>query len=301
MPKTRYGGWSNCIALANDQVELVVTTDVGPRIIRLALLGGENLLKEVPDQMGKTGGDDWRPYGGHRFWHAPEVIPRTYAPDNDPVEATEKGGTVRLVQPVERTTGMQKELEITLDPKRGHVSVLHRLTNHNPWAVEAAPWALTVMAPGGAAVFPQEPYKPHPEYMLPARPLVLWHYTDMSDPRLSWGEKYIILRQDPKAETKNKIGMLNCQGWAAYLLRGCVFVKRFPCVKGAPYPDFGCNCESYTDPDILEIESLGPLSTIEPEGAVEHIEDWYLFKADIDLDEKSFDEKLMPLISGVLG
>ncbi|MHC4713521.1 MAG: hypothetical protein ACYTAN_09680 [Planctomycetota bacterium] len=285
MPKTKYGGWPNCIALANDQVELVVTTDVGPRIIRLAFVGGENLLKEFPEQMGKTGGDDWRPYGGHRFWHAPEVIPRTYAPDNDPVEATEKGTTVRLVQPVERTTGMQKELEISLDPKRGHVSVLHRLTNHN------RPHRHGAGRGGGLSAGAVQAAPRVHASRAPACPVALHRYERPAPD----------LRQDPKAETKNKIGMLNCQGWAAYLLKGCVFVKRFPCVKGAPYPDFGCNCESYTDPDILEIESLGPLSTIEPECSVEYIEDWYLFKAEIDLDEKSFDEKLMPLITGALG
>ncbi len=301
MPKVNYGGWPNCVRLANKEIELIVTTDVGPRVIRLGFTGGQNLLKEVAEEMGKTGGDQWRPYGGHRFWHAPEAAPRSYAPDNDPVECREDAYRVKLVQPVEGTTGMQKEIEITLDAKRNHVGVLHRLVNHNLWAVEAAPWALTVMAPGGAAVFPHEPYKPHPEYLLPARPLVVWHYTDMSDPRFTWGKKYIVLRQDAKGKTKNKVGMRNCQGWAAYLLKGDVFVKRFPFVDGAHYPDFGCNCECYTDPDIIEIESLGPLSTIEPGGTLEHIEDWYLFKADIELTEKAFDSKLIPLVSGVLG
>lgn len=301
MPKTPYGGWPNCVRLANEKIELVATTDVGPRIIRLGFTGGENLLKEVPDQMGQTGGDEWRSYGGHRFWHAPEEMPRSYAPDNSPIDASEVQGRLILTQPVEETTGMVKEIEIAVDPDANHVTVLHRLTNENLWAVEAAPWALTVMAEGGTAIFPQEPFRAHPEYMLPARPLVLWHYTDMSDPRFTFGERFIQLTQDPKAVKKNKIGMLNAQQWAAYCLNGVVFIKRFPCVPGARYPDFGCNCESYTDADIIEIESLGPLSQIKPGESVEYTEDWYLFKAEVGDTEEEIDNQLMPLVAQVVG
>ena len=31
-------------------------------------------------EKGKTGGSEWHIYGGHRLWHAPEVMPRTYYP-----------------------------------------------------------------------------------------------------------------------------------------------------------------------------------------------------------------------------
>ncbi|MCJ7665262.1 MAG: DUF4380 domain-containing protein, partial [Actinobacteria bacterium] len=81
----KFGGWENCLRLENDEIELVATTDVGPRIIRLGFKGGQNLFKEFGDQLGKTGGDQWRIYGGHRLWHAPEAVPRTYFPDNKPV------------------------------------------------------------------------------------------------------------------------------------------------------------------------------------------------------------------------
>jgi len=57
MKKIEYAGWPNCIQLSNGQIELVATTDVGPRIIRWAFVGGKNLFKESPDQLGKTGGD----------------------------------------------------------------------------------------------------------------------------------------------------------------------------------------------------------------------------------------------------
>lgn len=280
MKTLEYAGWKNCVQLSNGEVELVVTTDVGPRVIRLGFKGGQNLFKEFAGQIGKTGGEEWRIYGGHRFWHAPEASPRSYSPDNAPINYRWDEKTLTLLQPIEKSTGMQKKISITLDPNRPHARVVHRLVNWNLWDVEVAPWALSVLAPGGRAIFPQEEYRPHPDYLLPARPLVLWHYTNMQDPRWIWGTKYIQLRQDPSAKTKQKVGLLNQKGWAAYALNGDVFLKRYGCDLSATYPDMGCNTETYTDANMLELETLGPLTKIPANGgAVEHVEDWFLYKA----------------------
>ena len=63
----KYGGWDNCIKLENDEIELVITADVGPRIIRFGFKDSQNLFKEFSDQIGTTGGDEWKLYGGHRL------------------------------------------------------------------------------------------------------------------------------------------------------------------------------------------------------------------------------------------
>jgi hypothetical protein len=259
-------------------------------------VAGQNLFKEFAGEMGKTGGGEWRSYGGHRLWHAPEAMPRAYFPDNSPVKHAWDGQTLKLTQPVEATTGIAKEMEIKLDSSENHVTVLHRLINRNLWEVELSPWALSVMAPGGRAIFPQEPFRPHPEFLLPARTLVLWGYTDMSDPRWTWGARYIQLRQDTKAKTKQKLGLLNTLGWAAYDLNGELFLKRFPFDPKLSYPDWGCNNETFTDPEMLEVESLGPLTKLPPEGRVDHTEHWFLSRVQIGESESSLDQALMPLV-----
>lgn len=298
--RVNYGGWPNCIRLTNGRIELIVTTDVGPRVIRFGFVGGQNLLHEVPEDRGKTGGAEWRPFGGHRLWHAPEQMPRTYAPDNDPVQYAWDGRTLVLTQPTEGSTGIAKQIEITLSPDDNHVKLVHRLVNKNLWDIEAAPWCLTVMAPNGRAIIPQEPYRPHSEYLLPARPLVLWHYTDMRDPRWIWGSRYLQVRQDPAVPKddrgKQKVGLLNKQGWMAYTLGGEVFLKRYRYEPNATYPDYGCNTEVFTNADMLEMETLGPLSKIAAGGSVEHVEHWFLFKADPSTDEADIDNKILPLV-----
>lgn len=298
MEKVEYGGWPNCVKIANAEMELIVTTDVGPRVIRIGFVGEQNLFKDFEDMLGKAGGDQWRIYGGHRLWHAPEVKPRTYAPDNSPVEYEWSGSTLRITQPTEPSTGIQKQMEITVDGERNHVRVLHRLINRNQWGIELAPWALSVMAPGGRVILPQEPYISHQDKVLPARPLVLWNYTNMSDPRWTWGAKFVQLRQDPENSAPQKAGIGNSLGWAAYTLNGDVFIKKFPFVEDAAYPDGGCNNEVFTNESMLEVESVGALTELAPEGSVEHIEDWYLYKADVGDTDADIEKALMPLVEG---
>jgi hypothetical protein len=295
MELVEFGGWSNCVRLSNGAVELIVTTEVGPRVIRFGFVGGQNVFKVFDDTAGLTGGDEWHNFGGHRLWHAPEIAPRTYAPDNVPVEHSWDGATLTLRNP-EPENRLDKEMSVTLSPGDNTVSVVHRLTNRNPWAIELAPWVLSVMAQGGEAIYPQEDYAPHPDCLVPARPLVLWHFTDMSDPRWTWGRRYMRLRQDPAATTKQKAGILNTKGWAAYALNGEVFLKRYGYDPDAIYADMGCNTETYTDPGILEVETLGPLTRLEPGATVEHRERWLLARAAVGPTDADVDASILPLL-----
>ncbi len=298
MEKVAYAGWPNCIKLSNGQIELIATTDVGPRIIHLGFVGGQNLFHEYKETLGKTGDKEWNNYGGHRLWHAPEAMPRTYWPDNDPVETAWDGKTLKLVPGLEVANGIQKEIEVTLDPKQNMVKLVHRLINVNPWDIELAVWCLSVMAQNGRGIFPQEEFRRHEDYLLPARPMVLWHYTQMADPRWTWGNKYIQLKQDPNAKTKQKVGILNKQGWAAYYLKGDLFIKKFDISPEAKYPDYGCNTETYTDWNMLEVESLGPLAKLAANGGkAEHTEIWSLTKVDLGEDEADIDAKVLPLVA----
>src|ERR1700751_4892698 len=77
--KTEYKGWKNCYRITNGEIEAIVTGDVGPRIIRFAFVGGQNLFKEFPDQLGKSGEEKFQLRGGHRVWKAPEDAVATWA------------------------------------------------------------------------------------------------------------------------------------------------------------------------------------------------------------------------------
>lgn len=302
--KVAYLNLPNCYRLSNGTVEVIVTTDVGPRIIRYAFPGEDNIFAEIPDTVVKTELGEWKPLGGHRLWSAPEAWPRSYAPDNGPVEFKLEGAnTVRLSEPVEAGTGLQKEMIVTLDPEGTGVTVEHRITNRNNYAVDIACWGMSIMNGGGTTIIPQEPFISHDDNqngLLPARPMVMWHFTDLTDPRWAIGKKYIRLKTDEAIADAQKIGVLNRQGWAAYARKGTLFVKRFPYIAGATYPDMGCNNETYTAAAFMELETLAPIRHLNWGETATHVERWNLFKnVDIGATEATLDAAIAPLVGSL--
>jgi len=295
--KVAWQGWPSCYLVTNGTVELIVTSDVGPRIMRYAFVGGQNLLKEFADQLGKTGEQKFQLRGGHRVWKAPEDPVATWAPDNVTVQIqiTPQGLIAR--EPIEPLTGLQKEMEIALAPEGSDVTVTHRIYNRGLFPLEVSVWALTMMTPGGVAIAGFPPRGKHPEVLAATNPLVMWAYSDLSDKRWLFTKKYLALRQDPANPDPQKLGLFNTNTWAAYLVHDDLFLKRYQADPAKTYPDFGCSFETFTNADFLELETLGPMTKVEPNASLTHIERWTLVRnvklpplSDADLD------KLLPVV-----
>jgi hypothetical protein len=299
--KTEYKGWPNCYRVTNGEIDLVVTGDVGPRIIRFGFAGGQNLFKEFPEQLGGKGEEKFQLRGGDRVWKAPEDPVATWAPDNVPVaiEVTPTGLIAR--EPIEPLTNLQKEIEISMASSGTVVTVSHRITNHSLFALEFSPWALTMMAQGGTAVTGFPPRGKHPINLEATNPLVMWAYTNLADPRWKFTKKYLMLRQDPKNSEAQKLGTFNPETWGAYILNNEAFVKKSSADPTKTYPDFGCSFETFTNNDFLEMETLGPLTKVQPGHTVEQVEHWGLYR-NVGLSEwtdEELDRVLLPLVRNV--
>src|SRR5690349_15110757 len=273
--KTNFRGWPNSYRISNGEVEVIVTSDIGPRIMRYAFPGGQNVFKEFTETLGKSGEEKWQLRGGHRIWAAPEDAVKTYAPDNGPVHISIKGDVVEATEPVEPLTGLEKQIIVKMSATGSGVEVLHRIRNTTKKSMDLAAWALSMMAQGGVGIHGFPPRGTHPEILAPTNPLVMWAFTNLSDPRWTLLERYMVLRQDPANPVPQKLGTFNPRTWGAYLLNGELFVKRYD-APGAPadYPDFGCSYETFTNADILELETLGPLQTLGPGESLTHTERW---------------------------
>ncbi|MGA2857230.1 MAG: hypothetical protein ABSE40_10180 [Candidatus Sulfotelmatobacter sp.] len=278
-----YRGWENCWKFSNASVELIVLADVGPRVIWYGLRGGENQFHEVEEDTGRTGSAEFRLYGGHRLWASPEVK-RTYFPDNAPVMVSRQGRAVRFTAPREDAppgTKLQKEMEIELAAEGTEVRVTHRITNHDGEATELAVWAPTMMRAGGRAVLPLPArHAMDTDHYLPVGVFGIWSYTDFADTRWKLGTEFVQLVQakHPTGRFREQMnGIFNPAGWGTHFRRGTLFVKRASVVAGARYPDEGCNFELFTNPEFLEVETLGPLVGLKPGETAEHVERWWLF------------------------
>jgi hypothetical protein len=296
--KVEYKGWRNCYRISNGEVELIATSDVGPRVIRFGFVGGQNVFKEFTEQLGKSGEDKFQLRGGDRVWKAPEDPVATWAPDNVAVEISVTGNGLIARAPVEPLTHLRKEIEIRMAERGTDVTVVHRVSNESLFPLEYSAWALTMMAPGGVAISGFPPRGKHPANLEATNPLVMWAYTNLADKRWTFTKKYLALRQDPNNSDAQKLGMFNPHTWGAYVLNGEVFIKQTAGDAHASYPDFGCSFETFTNNEFLEMETLSPLKKVAPGETVEQTEHWSLHKNVRlkELTDAAIDAEISPLL-----
>ncbi len=272
-----YNGWKDCVRISNDRVEVIAATQIGPRVLRFAFPGDNNIFYEKEGQQGLTGGGEWRIYGGHRLWHGPQIGFRPNEPDNEEITYELLKDGVILTGNRETVSGMRKQLTIRIPSDGAGAEVLHEITNQTVWPAELTAWALSVMAGGGIAIWPNAK---RDTGFLPNQALVTWPYTNLEDSRLNIYRDYMSLRQDGRIKDWFKAGTGNTEGWAAYLLGKTVFLKKYGHIGGADYSDMGSSFEIYTDSDIMELESLSPLVKLHPGETLKHSESWRLLTAE---------------------
>jgi len=287
-----YAGWTRNLRLQGPTTELVLTLDIGPRVIRYAFTGGKNVFVNMAGQMGGVGESEWLIRGGHRFWTAPEAD-HSYDPDNGPVTWQPLAETgVELIQPVSKRFGFQKTMRVELLAEE-IVKVTHVLTNAGDATLDVSPWTLSAMQPGGVALFPQPRLDLHPsefpegratkpEDFLPNRELVLWPFTDLADGRFAFSENFLRVTYLPEMRA-TKLGLKLPTGWAAYQNGDTVFAKHFAYDVMKPYPDRGVNFEIFTDHHIVEMETLAPSFPLAPGAQATHVEHWVLRHTTADL------------------
>ncbi len=255
-----------------------VASEIGPRILFLSHSDSPdvNMMGVLPEAGVETPDGFWKIFGGHRLWSSPESMPRSYSQDGAPVLVEEQGGIVRITGREEKDNSVQKIIEISSYGKGARVR--HIIRNTGRWPIKAACWALSVMARGGFGIVPVKPREADEDGLMPDRLLSLWPYTRLSDERLIFDGDFIFLKQTPGASGPVKIGVSANPSLAGYWVGGNLFVKKFARAR-EDYPDYGCDVELYTCGDFFELETLGPLSIIDPGQSIGHDEFWSVIPA----------------------
>lgn len=186
---------------------------------------------------------------------------------------TELPDGVSLESRTEQGTGIRKRIEIRLAPDMPYVILTHTLINDGMWEVELAPWTITQFRLGGMVVLPMPVGRVDDAGLLHNRHFSLWPYTHINDPRVQWGDEFVMFKADALLPPF-KIGYFNPHGWMAYWLDGILFRKTFDTHTNAAYPDNNCNAEMYCNDCFVELESLGLLAKLSPGEFVHHVEKW---------------------------
>lgn len=274
-----YENYGKCVCITNGVIEVYVSVDVGPRILRLAFVGKDNLLyndinrisNKTSEGITKAFGDgaEYAFYGGHRLWASPEDPVYSYYPDGDPVkwQQTELGAIFTAKpQPV---NDVQHSMEIKLSDGQS-LEIFHSIKNLRNEPQTYASWGITQFNPGGIEIVPQvEKF----ESLTANRIISYWSYVNMDDERIHYGKDFITIKTHPTL-SRLKIGFNNACKWSCYVNQGTAIIKEFDYTEGGQYPDFGCNYETYTDPYIMEMECVGLMTKVNTGECATHREKW---------------------------
>ncbi len=267
----------DCVKVENEALALWVTRSLGPRIIGLALQNGKSLFALLPNQKTECPGLGTFSFrGGHRLWGAPEDFRTTYIPDDDPLAIEEVQDGLVVTQPIQARTGIQKSMVISLDGRDARVVINHELLNRGSDPVELAPWAITQLKPGGTGILPQVAGPVDEDGLLPNRQIALWPYTPIDSPHITWGDRFIFIHATMR-DGALKVGFPNPVGWLAYAVDGILFVKHAEYRPRATYYDRQSSSECYCNPHFLELETLGPRTTLSPGEGATHRETWTVY------------------------
>jgi len=266
--KISYNDWNTAYRCVRNSVELIVVTEIGPRVLCFRHIDGENILFE--DTTGWTSGD-FKLYGGHRFTVAPETTD-TYEPDNAPCAVISGEQSLRISSPVGRHK-IQRTLEIRPCAQCGGFELRHILRNVGDVLWHGAAWALTAVRPEGAIIVPwgsgTEQWR--------INKINYWASIGDFERCVNsslWRMTRDAVVVEPNGE-KSKIGIYSDRGFMVLSLKESIFVKHydFPLPESL-YPDNGCNVEIYTCHDFAELETLGTMQTVYPGKESVHIECW---------------------------
>lgn len=267
------------LELRTRALRLVATTSRGPRLAHLSRTGGDNLLYWQP---GRHRRGRWDLLGGHRLWTArpgADECEETYRPDNAPctVATTRSGFT--LTAPVDPETRLERGFSVrALATDR--LEVVHFVRNTGDMLWSGGLWAITCTQPSADST-----------YLAPLGDGSAWDYATIvafhtwggghggagfADPQFTTTRDQFVLRpsgRENKRMLKADAGILALHDPS----RDVLFAKRAPFDPAASYP-LGTNLATYVGPDnfMVELESMGPFTTLKPGATLRHTETWVL-------------------------
>lgn len=290
----QYENYGKCVQISNGIIDAVVTIDSGPRIVRFGFAGSENVLYNDLEQrytvhndaMKEMYGEDavFYYYGGHRV----QLTPRAFYPDNSPAVYGILPDGVSFTPPKQKQNEIQLGFEVVMGEDAADIMIVHTAKNCSKEAQVHGLRAATMINGGGTVIIPQN--TDSHDSLLPNRMIALWSGTDIRDPRIFYGNRFITICHSQEDNIPLKLGINNIFGWAGYVGKHYTLVKRYVHKQQAAYPDFGCSFEAGLNKDYAELASLSPMYRMEPGEGIRHVENFSLFKTNNSIDPADEDQ-----------
>jgi hypothetical protein len=240
------------------ELALEIDPAVGARITGFSL-AGRNLLTGPEVDPGNYGSTFWT--SPQSAWGWPPVPEIDNAPFRASVEDDGTGGTLVLRGPESARLGVAIEKRFRVDRPRGRFVIEYRIANTGTAPVDAAPWEITRVPPGGVTFYPTGTgiFPPSNLAAVHEEGGVTWY---------AWDRAAITEHQKLFADAG--------EGWIAHVDGDALFVKTFvPVPRAAQAPGEG-QIEIYASPahTYVEVEQQGAYERIAPGSAVRWAVGW---------------------------
>lgn len=284
--EVEFENFGKCLSISNEKIKILVTVDIGPRIIYFGLINGKNVLfndikrdyvEDLEVIKNYYGEDKIRyRYGGHKMLTLPEIMPDSFYPDNNPLTYSITPNGAVFFQDEQEKNDISISLELILNESSNDLMIVHTLKNTSKVEQSIGISASSDMNPSGTLIIPQN--QSFTSKLLPNRSFAFWPYSKTNDKRLYLGNDFITIKHSEDNKDEFKFGLNNYSNWAAYINDDNIFIKNYVHNKKAKYPDFNSSFEVYVDENLLEIKSLSPVYNLEPQNIIKHVENWSLFE-----------------------
>ncbi len=280
--------YGKCVSINNGTVKVIVSVDVGPKIIFWGYTNGENMLYipynilEYDEHISQKIPPDifFKRYGHEIMLEYENSNPVVLSSGTTIYSILQDGVVFSCSSP---KLGISTNLEIIIQDSSNSIMIVHSIENINEKAQSFSICSSTFVTQDGTLIVPQNVEDLGNS---PNRVLALWKKSNINDSRLYVTNEYLRFNN---LSTDNlsvlKLGINNRQAWSTYTKDGITFLKHYLHNKKAKYLNFDSSFIIDSKKALLSLKVLSPIYNVQKNEIAKMAEYWSLFPNKIHFDD----------------
>lgn len=261
--------YGRCINISNGLLDVVVTIDYGPRIIKYCPKNAKNLFYydnereySFPQNITNTN-ELFYLYGGHRMWVSTETGEKSTYPDNIPIVYSPISEGVKLSIPRYDAQGIDLSMDIILTQETTDIMVVHSVKNISNTPKEISINADTALCKKGFVYSMQSNRE---------QSIRLYKSSKWKDKRLFIGNDYVTV--DANNGDEFIIGIKNAYGRCGYIDDDVEFDKQYIHNPDMEYNDKDISTKIKIFNNYISLNTISPLYIVESGETIRFVESW---------------------------
>lgn len=280
--------YGKCVSINNGTVKVIVSVDVGPKIIFWGYTNGENMLYipydifEYSEPISQNFPPDifFKRYG-HEIMLAYENSKPVVLSSGTTIYSILQEGVVFSCSCPK--LGLSVNLEIVIQDNLNSIMVIHSIENTNDKTQNFSICSSTFVSQGGTLLVPQNIENLDNS---PNRVLSLWKKSNINDFRLYIANEYLRFNNILTDKSSVlKLGINNKRAWSTYTKDGNTFLKHYLHNKKARYLNFDSSFIIDSKKNLLSLKVLSPIYKVKKNEVAKMAEYWSLFPNKINFDD----------------